>query len=55
MLQRCAGGFGAVALSALLAESSEAGETDLRDRAALSPFAERSPHYTQRAKNVIFL
>jgi len=47
LLQRCAGGFGAVALSALLCDRSFG--------AAASPFAPRPPHYRARAKNIIFL
>ena len=41
MLRRCAGGFGAVAASALFAESQVLGAS--------------SPHFKPRAKNVIFL
>src|SRR6267154_333436 len=41
MLQRSAGGFGLLALSALLAEQSQADEP--------------RPHFAPRAKNVIFL
>lgn len=43
MLQRCANGFGAVALTALLAEEGRS--------AAVTP----SPHFRARARNVIFL
>src|SRR5438105_14847560 len=42
MLLRCANGFGAVALAALLAEESDAEPA-------------RAPHFTPRARNVIFL
>jgi len=47
MLSRCANGFGAVALSALMAEWNSAD--------AKSPLAPRTPHYEPHAKNVIFL
>lgn len=47
MLQRCANGFGAVALAALMAERDYGAETD--------PFAVRPPHFTPRADSVIFL
>jgi hypothetical protein len=48
MLRECANGFGALALSALLAEPGDgAGPTD--------PLAPRPPHYPARAKSVIFL
>ena len=46
MLRQTAGGFGALALSALLSESSFA---------AQHPLAIRPPHWSPRAKNVIFL
>ena len=45
MLRRCANGFGAVALAALLAETYGSARAD----------APGSPHYRARAKNVIFL
>ena len=47
MLMQCAGGFGAVALSGLLADSSFG--------ARISPLAPKSPHFKARAKNIIFL
>ena len=47
MLGRCAGGFGAVALSSLLADPAF-GKTK-------SPFAPRSTHHHPKAKSVIFL
>jgi hypothetical protein len=58
MLTRCASGFGAVALSALLAETnpgaladtSVAGETEGKN--SLSP---RAPHFAPKARSVIFL
>src|SRR5262245_15904423 len=48
MLRQCANGFGAVALSALLADRAFAGER--RD-----PLAPRPTHFPAKAKNVIFL
>jgi hypothetical protein len=47
MLLRCANGFGAVALAALLGERAYGAEKD--------PLAPRSPHFPAKAKNVIFL
>ena len=47
MLGRCAGGFGAVALSSLL-EDPVYGK-------AKSPFAPRNTHHEQKAKSIIFL
>eukprot|EP00913_Durusdinium_trenchii_P008842 g8308.t1 len=56
MLTRCAGGFGAVALSALLAEEAEAARPALIDsNQAGNPFAPRKTHFPAKAKNVIFL
>lgn len=56
MLTRCAGGFGAVALTALLTETDYgsllAAEGDKQTRA---PFAPRKPHFAPKAKNVIYL
>jgi len=51
MLRRSSGGFGAVALSALLADRSLASDT----KSASSPLMPRDPHFTPKAKNVIFL
>src|SRR6266436_1447798 len=59
MLARCAGGFGAVALAALLAETTpeaiaaEPGGPSARDR--FNPLAPRPPHFPPRARSVIFL
>ena len=50
MLQRCANGFGAVALSALLADQMH-GEA----RGGANPFAAHHPHFRPKARNVIFL
>ena len=47
MLGRCATGFGAVALSSLLADPAYG--------KAKSPFAPRKPHHDAKAKRVIFL
>jgi len=47
MLGRCATGFGAVALSSLLADPTY-GKSN-------SPFAPRKPHHNAKAKSVIFL
>ncbi len=46
MLARCAGGFGAVALTAFLAEEA---------KAATNPLAPRPPHFPAKARSVIFL
>jgi hypothetical protein len=59
MLARCAGGFGAVALAAILAEdrpeaiAADTGTSATRDR--LSPLAPRPGHFPPKARNVIFL
>src|SRR5438270_56936 len=50
MLSRCASGFGALALTALLTEASEAGNSPRRD-----PLAPHPPHFPPWARNVIFL
>ncbi len=50
MLQRCANGFGAVALSALLADKSFGALAK-----APGPLEPKMPHFPARAKNVIFL
>lgn len=59
MLQRAGGGFGAIALSSLLAEyqTAEAGSDAAGQphAAADDPLAPRPPHYPAKAKNVIFL
>jgi hypothetical protein len=48
LLRRVGGGFGALALSALLAEEAAA-------RSAVNPLAPRAPHFPARARRVIFL
>jgi hypothetical protein len=52
MLRQFASGFGIVALAGLLAEESQAKPDDER---ALNPLAVRPPHFSARAKRVIFL
>lgn len=57
MLARCAGGFGALALSALTTDPAYGNlDTNVAERSArLNPFAPRTPHFAAKAKNVIFL
>src|SRR5215510_9941846 len=50
MLQRCGCGFGYLAFSSLLAHVAEAFAA-----AEKNPLALRNPHFTPRAKRVIFL
>jgi hypothetical protein len=50
MLLRCANGFGAVALAALLHEEGRAAETKEKN-----PLAPKPPHFPAKAKSVIFL
>ena len=52
MLRQCAGGFGAVALSALLGEEAGGVAADFNPA---NPLAPKKPHFPARAKNVIFL
>jgi hypothetical protein len=57
MLQQCASGFGAVALTSLMADKSF-GAPSADDRARqrkLDPFAPRAPHFESKVKHVIFL
>lgn len=51
LLFRAGAGFGALALSALLAEEAGAGQTPRRD----DPLAPRPPHFTPKAKSIIWL
>src|SRR6267378_974845 len=51
LLQQCANGFGALALTALLGESAY-GEVLRQDN---SPFTPRPPQYRAKATSVIFL
>ena len=52
MLQRAAGGFGAIALRAMLAEEKPAASSDA---ASGDPLAPKPPHFAPKAKRVIFL
>ncbi|MEZ6071500.1 MAG: DUF1501 domain-containing protein [Pirellulales bacterium] len=54
MLSQCAHGFGAVALTALLADGSLAAPSAPRDHVT-GPWSPRSGHFPPRARNVIFL
>ena len=53
MLARCANGFGAVALAALLGD--EAYGADIAPKRDADPMAPRPSHYPAKAKSVIFL
>src|SRR5262245_57107152 len=53
-LTRAANGFGALALSHLISRDANALDTG-QDRKAFNPLAPRSPHFTPKAKAVIFL
>ena len=56
MLTRCANGFGALALTALLADDAFGAALQQGDqRDAKNPFAPRQPHFEGPAKAVIFL
>lgn len=56
MLQKCASGFGAVALAALHNDSLYSGDqADSRLPGSAAVFAGHGPHHEVRAKNVIFL
>jgi hypothetical protein len=59
MLARCAGGFGAVALTALMARPEFGGVVSAGDDESQNsrndPFAPRPPHFAPRATSVIFL
>jgi hypothetical protein len=50
MLRRCAMGFGGVAMQALLHEEAQAGAVRTNN-----PLAPRVPHFSAKARNVIFL
>src|SRR5262249_30374782 len=54
MLQRSANGFGAVALSALLAEDAFGAAPPVAG-APDAPLAPKPPHFKAKAKSVIFL
>ena len=61
MLERCANGFGAVALAGLLADDAEAAtkaapKSTLRNpQPAIDPLAPKPGHFPAKAKSVIFL
>src|SRR5262249_16840656 len=56
MLKRCANGFGAVALSALLQDKQFGGPAfAIESSGDKGPFAPRKPHFAPKAKSVIFL
>jgi hypothetical protein len=52
MLARCANGFGGLALMALLGDKGFAGSVNAASSNGMSP---RMPHFTPKARNVIFL
>ena len=54
-LTQAANGFGAVALSALLARDSAARTVNERPGPSTNPLAPRPPHFAPKAKSVIFL
>ena len=51
MLSRCAGGFGAIALTALLGEKAYGGDV----KPTLSPMTPRPSHFAGKCRNIIFL
>ncbi|MDA1314487.1 MAG: DUF1501 domain-containing protein [Acidobacteria bacterium] len=53
MLCRAANGFGGLALAALMAEQGARADAD--SKRGVNPMAPRAPHYTAKAKSVIFL
>ncbi len=54
-LRRAGGGFGTIALAALLAEQGLPADAAEGPAAALNPLAPRPPHFKPRARRVIFL
>src|SRR5688572_29998833 len=54
-LTTCCGGMGGLALSSLLSSAARAQERKTIDLDPLRPLALRAPHFTPRAKRVIFL
>src|SRR6516165_9849333 len=52
-LRSLGGGFGAIALAAMLGEEHTLGAED--DPRSLNPLGPKPPHYSAKAKNVIFL
>ena len=55
MLGRCATGFGVVALSGLLGDKAFGGVLKGAMDPATTPWAVRPPHYSAKARNIIFL
>lgn len=57
MLRTSSGGFGALALAALVGEETRAAEfnTQVQPESVADPLAPRPPHFAPRAKRVIFL
>src|SRR5690242_718296 len=53
MLRNCANGFGMIGLASLLGR--EATALDIAMPSAANPLAVRAPHFSPRAKNVIFI
>ncbi len=51
MLSRCAGGFGAIALTALLGDKAFGGEV----KSAISPMTPHPSHFAAKCRNIIFL
>ncbi len=55
VLRLAAGGFGSLALTALLADLAEAGTKDRSSSVAADPLAPKPTHFRPRARRVIFL
>src|SRR5689334_11956539 len=55
MLRRCASGFGAVALSALLSDRAFAGDPTVATQEPLGPLSPRPQHFPAKCRSVIFL
>src|SRR5262245_883390 len=57
LLRRCGMGFGALALTDLLAQSarSDNPQPAIRNPQSLNPMAPKSPHFPARAKHVIHI
>jgi hypothetical protein len=55
VLRHAAGGFGSLALTAMLADLAEAGSADRSSDPIRDPLAPKSTHFTPRARRVIFL
>src|SRR5437899_6893246 len=54
-LFRAGAGFGGLALACLLAEESAESQSAIRNPESANPLAPRPPHFTPKAKSVIFL